>query len=201
MNIHQHFRRTNCQTYEGIVCQEKKIIHRRSPDSHPHLSSPIQLSCLPKDFARRLTLEPSVGTSWGFKKNLVAAVPIESKARLGQVPGTPCFGKPGFNMFQSGSANQFADLGTGGEIPVLRTKFWKPGLGTGALEQDLGAGSVNHQAMILLIRNLWNLRDLPLPQKPSEPGTCPRPQATPQGLPKVCRRYMLRISYLRYLCV
>ena len=43
--------------------------------SGSHLSSPVKLSCLPKDFARRLTLEPSVGTSWGFKKNLAPTVP------------------------------------------------------------------------------------------------------------------------------
>lgn len=110
------------------------VMSSQMPGSH--LSSPIQNRCLPKDFARRLTLEPSVGTSWGFKKNLAPTVPDVNegigsfRARLVQVPGTPCFGKPGFNMFQSGSA-QVADLGTGfGEFPVLRTKFWKPGLGT-----------------------------------------------------------------------
>ena len=105
--------------------------------SGSHLSSPIQNRCLPKDFARRLTLEPSVGTSWGFKKNLAPTVPEVNegigsfrdrshrikgfgcgfKARLVQLPGTPCFGKPGFNMFQSGERR-------------TRLQIWEPGLGS-----------------------------------------------------------------------
>ena len=110
----------NCVSCLAISPSNMFMNVMSSQMSGTHLPSPIQNRCLPKDFARRLTLEPSVGTSWGFKKNLALTVPDVNecvgsfKARLVQVPGTPCFGKPGFNMFQSGERR-------------TRLQIWEPG--------------------------------------------------------------------------